>query len=82
MARGSVLAQPLPEQFFRYLNGVQGRPFAQIIGNDPEVQAIIHGIVLADAADKGVVLPLRVERERIFVIGEVIDDLDTWRLAQ
>jgi len=72
----------LLEQFFRNLNGVQGRTFAQIIGNDPEVQAIFHGIVLADAADKGLVLPLRLERERVFVVGKVIDDHDSRGLAQ
>src|SRR3954463_9946503 len=47
------------DQAFGDLDGVQRRAFAQIVRHAPQYEAVLHGGVLADAADVGGVFARR-----------------------
>ena len=54
------------------LQGVESSAFANLVAADPEVQAVLDGLVLADAADFDIVLAGREERHRVDLLGRVV----------
>ena len=63
------------------LHRVERGALAQIVGDDPQIQAVRHGRIAADAADIDRVLARGFDRRDIAFIGAVIDDDDARRLA-
>ena len=51
------------------LHRVERRALAQVVGDDPQVEAVLDGDVLADAADVHRVLALGVERQRVLQLA-------------
>ena len=47
------------------LDGVECGPFADIVCDDPHRQAVLHGVILADPAHKGVVFTFGKYRHRV-----------------
>uniref|UniRef100_A0A0N5A007 LigA n=1 Tax=Parastrongyloides trichosuri TaxID=131310 RepID=A0A0N5A007_PARTI len=64
------------------LHGVQRRALAQVVGHDPQVQAVLDRRVLADARHIDGVLARSVDRGDVAVVFLLIDDLNAGRLAQ
>src|SRR5262245_20441382 len=77
--------QPTPNQLLRDLDCVQSRALAEVVGDDPEVEAVRGEGVLADAADERFVDAGGVEGGRagaavriLLRRSRVIDDPDAW----
>src|SRR5690606_32876990 len=64
------------------LHGVQRRTFAQVVCDDPEVQAILDGRILPDAADVGRVLTHAVDGRDVAAVLALVDDEAAGRFAQ
>src|SRR5215831_6502099 len=56
------------------LDGVESRTFAQIIRHDPEIEAVLHGVVLTNSPDVSRVLANGVDGHRIDIILRLIGD--------
>src|SRR5271166_3986810 len=69
-------------QHFGDLHRVQGRALPQIVGDAPEVEALLDRRVLADAADIGRVLASRLVRGDVAAGLAPVDDEAARRLAQ
>ena len=67
---------------FGDLHGVECGPFAQIVGDDPQVERMGHGRIAADAADIDRVLARRLGRGDVAFLGAAIDNGDARRPAQ
>ena len=70
------------DEDFGDLDGIERRPFAEIVGDDPHVEAMWDGGVAADAADIDRIFAGRFGRGHIALVGAVVDDRDAGRLAQ
>src|SRR5438874_8141431 len=81
-ARRRSLSRGGLNQLLRDLDGIQGRPFSQVVSHDPEVEAVGNGLVLADAAHEHLVLPRHVDRHRIDPVDRVVVEQDPGRLAE
>ena len=71
------------DQHFGNLHSVQGCALAQIIRHAPEIQAVFHRDIFADAGDKHIILTLNFggSDEAQFFLLE-INDGDPRRFAQ
>ena len=64
------------------LHRIQRRPFAQIVGHDPEVEAVVDRGVFADAGNIGRVLARRLVRGDVTAGLAPVDDQTAGRLPQ
>ena len=64
------------DQLFGDLHRVQSGALAQVVGDDPQAEAILDRRVVADAADVNQVLARRLDRRDIAFVGALIDDGD------
>ena len=69
-------------QDFGDLHRIQRRTLAEVVGDHPEGEAVLHGRVLADAADEHVILAGAFVRRHIAFVGAVVDHRHTRRGAQ
>ena len=53
------------EKQFRYLNRVGGGTLTEVVGDAPQVEAVLHGVVAADTTDEHLVPAAGVERSGI-----------------
>src|SRR3954468_22292596 len=72
----------LPAQQLRDLDGVEGRAFPQIVGDAPEVEAVLDGRILADAADVGGIFADRLDRGDVAAVLALVDEHHPGGLAQ
>src|SRR6478609_5057476 len=70
------------DQDFRDLHRVQRRTLAQIVGDAPERQPVLHRRILADAADVSGVLAGGLVRRDVAARLVLVDDETAGRLAQ
>src|SRR3989338_3410105 len=73
---------PIYSQQFRYLDGVQGGAFADVVGDDPHGDAVLDGLVLPDPADEDLVLALAVDRHRVGPGVRIVYYYDARRLRK
>src|SRR5580692_12137678 len=67
---------------FRDLDGVQRRPFAQIVRHNPHRKAVFHRRILADARNIRRILACAFDGRDIAAVFAAIDDEHAGRLAQ
>src|SRR5271163_5312485 len=70
------------DQNFGDLHRIQRRTFAQIVGHDPKVEAVVDRRILADAGDIGRVLARSLVRGDVTAGLAPVDDQTAGRLAQ
>src|ERR1700712_2322825 len=70
------------DQQFGDLNGVQGCTLAQVVGDDPDVEAVLDGRILADTGDVGRVFAGRFVRRHVAAGLMLVDDDATGGFAQ
>src|SRR5687768_3221241 len=64
------------------LDRVQGRALPEIVGNAPEVKAVLHRRILADPADVGGIFADRLDRRDVAAVLALVDEHDSGRLAK
>lgn len=64
------------------LDGVQGGAFAQVVGDDPEVDGVVVGEIVADAAHQNVIGPGGVYGEGVLVLFRTVHDPNSGRICQ
>src|SRR3989338_10950664 len=69
-------------QYFGDLDSVQRGAFAEVIRNNPEVQAVGDGFILPDAAAKRVIFAGGVQGQRVTVFRDVVNDGHAGRLGE
>src|SRR2546426_338125 len=67
---------------FGDLDGVGGRSFAQIVGYDPEIEAVRNTLVAAEPPDEYFILFMRPDRHRIDRLADVILQANAWGLPE
>src|SRR5262245_29520656 len=72
----------IANQNLRNLDSVESRAFAQIVRDDPEIEAVGHGIVLADSPHVGCILANGLNGHGVDVVFRLIRNNDAWSLAQ
>src|SRR5205814_1012868 len=70
------------EQLFGNLDGVESRALEELIAANPEAKAVFHCAIFADASDLAIVAFGHVERQRIFVFGRFVHQVQTRRFLQ
>ena len=70
------------DQALSDLNRIQRGTFEELIADDPEGKTIIQGTVETEAADGTVIAARDVEGEGILLVGWIVDDVQTWGLAE
>ena len=75
-AGSGTRTRPALDEELGDLDGVRGRALAQVVADDPEVQAALVRGVAADPADEHLVAARRVGRERVDALGRVVEDDD------
>ena len=80
--RGLFGQQPAIDQQFGDLHRVQRRALPEIVGDDPQRQAVFHRWILADAGYIGGVLAGAFIRRHVAAILVLVDDQAAGRLAQ
>ena len=64
------------------LDGVERGALAQVVRDNPQVEAVRHGVVGPDAADKGVVEAVAVCSKRVEILRGIVHYLDPGRLRE
>src|SRR5688500_6735317 len=72
--RSAVAEQVSLDQQLGDLDRVGGGSLAQVVADDPEVEAAVGARVAADPPDEHLVAAGRVGRHRIEAVGGVVDD--------
>src|SRR6185503_20782932 len=78
----SGLLQVLAPEQLRNLNGIQRRALAEVVADDPQAEAVLHGRVLADPADVSRIIADAFDRRHVASVLALIDDEHARRLAQ
>ncbi len=74
MSGRPALPEDAPAEQFGDLHGVERRALAQVVGDDPEVQAVLDGRILPDAADIGGVFAHALDRGDVPAGLALVDD--------
>src|SRR5690606_19088289 len=69
-------------QNFRDLHRIERRPLAQIVGHDPDIEAVLDSGIDPDAADIGRVVTHTFNRRDIAAILALVHDKAARRLAE
>ena len=64
-------------RIFADMQRVERRAFAQVVGDDPQVQAEGYRAVMADAADEHRVGARRLRLQQVLVVRRIVDQDDT-----
>src|SRR3954471_11684450 len=72
----------LPAEQLGDLDRVERGALPQIVGDAPEVEAVLDGRVLADAADVGGIFADRLDRRDVSAVLALVYEHDAGRLAE
>ena len=64
------------------MDGIEGSTLLDLVADNPEGEAIVIGEVLADATDIDGILAGQEERHRVFLLGGVVLDDQTFGLGK
>ena len=66
------LVRQLLQKLLRDLYGVRGRSFADVVRDDPDVDAVFNGVVSSDSADVNFVSSRSIQCQRINVVLHIV----------